>query len=110
MAPLIGREGPGSHCLKGHYLPAAEATLPPGELIERVAEIGVAEIRPECLGEDELGIRGLPQEEVREALLPRRSDDEIGVRQLGCGEACSKGAVVDVVRVHTVRDQSARGL
>ena len=41
-----------------------------------------AEVGPERVHEHELGVRGLPEEEVRDALLAGGADDEVGVREL----------------------------
>src|SRR5204863_5371442 len=60
-------------------LPAAEAPLAASELVECLAQVCLAEVRPERLGEDELRIRALPEQEVRESLLARGPDQQIRV-------------------------------
>ena len=56
----------------------------------------VAEVGPERLREDELGVRRLPQQEVREPLLARRPDEEVDLGQLRRREARGERLVVDV--------------
>src|SRR4051812_356909 len=42
-------------------------------------EIVFAEVRPETIGEVQLGVRSAPQEEVRDALLTAGADEEVDV-------------------------------
>jgi MFS family permease len=47
---------------------------------DRPEELEAAEPRPEDVGEVELAVRRLPEQEVRDPLLPARPDDEVRVR------------------------------
>src|SRR5918994_2881235 len=64
-------------------LPRAEAPAAARVLLDRRPEALLVEVRPERVVEDELGVRGLPEQEVRDPLLARRADDEIGIAQVG---------------------------
>src|SRR5450631_4691639 len=60
---------------------AAEPALAPAEGLERLVELGLAERRPVGVGEVELGVGRLPEQEVRQPLLARRPDQQIQLRQ-----------------------------
>src|SRR5919204_842686 len=75
-------------------LAAAEATPSARIVLERGAQIVAAEVGPELVDEHELGIRELPQEEVRDAQLPGRSDQQIGIGHLWLIEERSKAILV----------------
>src|SRR6266540_4234527 len=64
-------------------LPAAEAAPAAGVVVESGAELVLAEIGPERVDEDQLGIGELPQEKVRNPQLAGGTDQEVGVRHLG---------------------------
>src|SRR6476659_6156446 len=66
----------------GGGLASAESPAAAGERGERVAEVVSAKVGPERIREDELGIRELPEQEVRDALLARGADEQVGVRHL----------------------------
>src|SRR4051812_40688005 len=57
---------------------AALAVLVRGD---RFAEGLGAEIGPQRVGEIELGVRELPQQEVGDALLAARADEQVGLRR-----------------------------
>src|ERR1700749_1274875 len=57
----------------------AESTAPARVLLERAPELLRPEVGPVRVGEDVLGVRRLPDEEVRDAALARGSDHEIGI-------------------------------
>src|SRR5205823_9251945 len=63
--------------------PSAESTAPARVLLDRGPELLRPEVGPERVGEDVLGVGGLPEEEVRDAALARRADHEVRVRHLG---------------------------
>src|SRR5215208_3543851 len=66
------------------FISSAAEPAPPGRIVlERLPELFTAEVRPERLGEDELGVRDLPQEEVRDAELPRGPDQQVRIGQVG---------------------------
>src|SRR5687767_9605974 len=52
-------------------------------LAERGLECRPVEVRPERVAEHELGVRALPQQEVRDPLLAAGPDQEVGVVHLG---------------------------
>src|SRR5262249_46935280 len=47
---------------------------------DRLLQLRSAEIRPQRLGEDKLGIGALPQQEIADALLAAGADQQIGIR------------------------------
>ena len=49
----------------------------------RPVEFGAVEIRPQDVGEIELGIRRLPEEEVAEPKFARGADNEVGIGNVG---------------------------
>jgi hypothetical protein len=51
----------------------------------------LAEVRPQGLVEDELRVCGLPEQEVRDPLLPRRPDHQIGIGKFGRVQARGHG-------------------
>src|SRR5882757_2730759 len=57
--------------------------LPAREAAHRAQEVDLPEGRPVRLAEVQLGVRALPQQEVREALLAAGADDQLGVRLAG---------------------------
>ena len=71
---------------------AAESTPAARVLLDRGAQLVRPEVGPERVGEDVFGVRGLPEEEVRDAPLARRADHEVGVRHLGLVEAAASAA------------------
>src|SRR4051812_34131735 len=62
---------------------AAEAALAAAEGGERFLERRGAEVRPERIGEVELRVRELPQEEIGDALLAARANEEIRLGRVG---------------------------
>src|SRR5205085_1446709 len=64
-------------------LAPAEAAPAAGVVVEGCAELLLAEVGPERVDEDELGVRELPQEEVRDPQLAGGPDQQIRVRHLG---------------------------
>src|SRR5213083_2835477 len=62
--------------------PGAETTPAAGVVVERRPKLRLAEVRPERVYEDELGVCELPEQEVRHAKLPGRPDQQIRVRHL----------------------------
>ena len=60
---------------------AAEAALAAPVRLQRLVELGLAERRPERLGEVQLGVGRLPEQEVRQPLLARRADQQVQLGQ-----------------------------
>src|SRR5690349_11968001 len=86
----IVRGGPlarlGHRLARGELLAGtAEAALAAAEGFEGRVEGGRAEVWPQRLGEVELGVGELPQQEVGHALLAARADEEIGLGRIGHG-------------------------
>src|SRR5688500_3990416 len=63
--------------------PCPEPPPSAGVLLERVPEPVLAEVRPQRVREDELRVRGLPEQEIREPVFTRGADDEIGIGKVG---------------------------
>jgi hypothetical protein len=59
------------------------------------------EVRPQGVEEDQLGVRRLPQQEVRRALLAGRADEQVHVGQVRLVEEPGDGALVDPRRVQS---------
>src|SRR5918998_5073352 len=74
---------------------AAEAPFAPAVLVDGGPEGGVVEIRPEIGKEDEFRIGRLPGQEIRDPLLARGADDEIGIGHVPGVEGGPKGLHVD---------------
>src|SRR5881628_1761301 len=52
------------------------------EIAEGLEEVLLVEVRPVHRGEPQLRVRGLPQEEVRDAVLASRPDQQVEVRHV----------------------------
>src|ERR1035437_3843701 len=57
----------------------AKASLPPGIFRQGRGEMRRAEIRPQHIQEHQLGISSLPEQAIRQPLLPTGTDDQVGV-------------------------------
>src|SRR6187402_2628833 len=77
-------------------IPCAEAAAAGGVLVDGRAEVVGVEVGPERVGEHELGVRGLPEEEVREPQLARRPHEQVDLAELGAVEPTGERALVDV--------------
>src|SRR3954452_24425931 len=55
-----------------------EPAVAPRELEQGGVECVGTEVRPQAVGEDELRVGGLPDQEVADPLLPARPDHEVG--------------------------------
>src|SRR5215470_12940787 len=69
---------------------SAIAPLAAVKLAERALQIRLGEIRPKRVDEDELGIGGLPEEEIAEPLLAAGADDEIRVGHISRQQVTGK--------------------
>src|SRR5262249_18609252 len=67
----------------GRRSEAPEATRAALVLGHRAVEISGGEVGPEDRQDEELGIRDLPEQEVREPVLAARPDQEIGIGHTG---------------------------
>ena len=68
------------------------------------------EIRPQHVGEHELAVGQLPQQEVGDAEFPRGADHQIGVGQIRGIEVTADGPFVDLGRAHTGRHHGLHGV
>src|SRR5213075_2842519 len=95
-ARLSGGPGALVRCRGGRHLlaGAAEAPLAAGVGGDRLVERRGVEIRPQRLGEVELGVGELPEEEVADALLAARADKEIGLRRVAHREVLRQRRLV----------------
>src|SRR5256885_8863850 len=64
-------------------LAAPEPPLARAVLRQRRLEGLAREVRPQLVAEDQLGVRRLPHQVVRQPPLAARADDEVGVVHLG---------------------------
>src|SRR5258706_15452816 len=64
----------------------AEPALATREHLDGVEQVFAREIGPEDVGEVELGVGRLDEEEIAEALLAARADHEVDVRKGGGGK------------------------
>src|SRR5207237_1087131 len=84
---------------------AAEAPAPPRVRDQRLAQLPLAEVRPERVDEDELRIGELPEQEVRDPQLAGGADQQIRIRELGRVQVRGDRVLVDPARVDPGRDQ-----
>ena len=98
-----------------HVRNGAEAALAPMEFADRGGEVVGIEVRPHPVGEVELGIGALPQQEVREALLAAGADQQIDVAAMArrvagdeAAEALARELGAAIERGRRVQDGVAR--
>ena len=53
------------------------------KFLDRLFQIRAIEVRPQPVGEDELGIGALPEQEIAQAKLAAGADQKIGVGNVG---------------------------
>ena len=61
----------------------AEAPIAALVLADRVEEVLAAEVGPQHVGEHQLAVGELPQQEVRDAVLTRGADHQVGIGHVG---------------------------
>src|SRR5262245_11495942 len=81
----------------GRRSKAPEPTSAALVLGDRAVEIPGGEVGPENRDDEELGVRDLPEQEVREAILAARPDQEVGVGHAGGVERGGDARFVDRV-------------
>ena len=86
---------------------AAEAAGATGVFGQRGVELGGIEVRPEAIGEVELGVCRLPDQEVADALLAAGANEQVEFRQVGRVEARADVLLVDLGRPTGRRRQRA---
>src|SRR5687767_14714356 len=79
----------------------SKASLAALILQDRSEEITAREVRPQDGYDVQLGVRELPEHEVRDALLSRRANQEVGVRTAIGVELRAEYILIDVRRVET---------
>ena len=77
---------------------AAESSTPRRVLRQGRAQVALVEVGPELVDEDELRVGELPEQEVRDAQLAARADQQIGIGQLGRVEVRGEDVLVDLRR------------
>src|SRR5438067_9873626 len=87
-APRFGRRSGGD---------APEAPLAALEREHRLEQLASAEVGPQHARDVELRVRDLPQQEVRDPLLARRADEQVGVWTVGGVEPRGDRVVVDLL-------------
>src|SRR5919198_1617459 len=97
------------NALRRGLLSAAEAAAAARIVLQGGAELRLAEVRPQGVDEDELGVRELPEQEVRDAKLARRPDQQVRIRHVRLVQAGRECLLVDLVRFDAVLDEPACG-
>src|SRR5262249_30296834 len=65
------------------------------KLAEGPLEVRLGEVRPERVDEHELGIGGLPQQEIAQPLLPAGPDDQVGIGHVRREQVALEERLVD---------------
>src|SRR6266850_782422 len=71
-------------------------------------QIAAAEVGPQRLGDPDLGVGDLPQEEIAHAHLAAGPDQQIRIRLAGGVEEFTEAPLVEIVGAHTGRDGAPR--
>ena len=71
-------------------------------VLERRTQLLLAEVGPERVHEHELCVGELPEQEVRDAELARRTDEQIRIRHLRLVEVRAEALLVDLLRPDAV--------
>lgn len=86
-------------CPAGLFSGKAEATLAQHILVYNFFELGRGESRPIRIGHKNLGISGLPQQEIAQAHVSAGAYDDVRVGILGRGQIRPNGFLVDRRRI-----------
>src|SRR3954463_12312671 len=89
-------------------LRAAVSTVARGVLLDRGPQVATVVVRPQRVLEHQFGVRRLPQQEVRDALLAAGANEEIDVRHLRLVEVAREHLVADLRRVEAAGRDVAR--
>src|SRR5438270_47151 len=76
---------------------AAIATFAAAELGNRLLEMLLAEVGPQGVDEDQLGVGALPQQEIADALLAAGADQQIRVGHAGGQQLALEARLVDAL-------------
>src|SRR5579884_2183448 len=87
---------------------ASEAPIPGLKGRDRLEEMDLLEVRPVDVGEVQLRVGDLPQEEVAEPLLAPGADQEIRVGQIRRKEKPTQHLLGDILRAHVPRRRGPR--
>src|SRR6476469_1514263 len=85
---------------------AAEPATTRRVLVQRGAKVALVEVRPELVDEDELRVGHLPKQEIRDAQLAARPDQQVGIGQVRGVQVGGEDVLVDVRGVDTALDES----
>src|SRR6185312_10877761 len=92
----------------------AEAPFAAREELERGRQLPLVEVRPQSIGEIELRVGDVPEEEVADPPLTAGADQEVRIRQPAELQRCGEAILVDVGRLQgaagTLRGEPARTL
>ena len=91
LGPEFGDGLEGVDLFVGGFAEAAEAALAVLVVGDGFEEVEAAEVGPEAVGDEDLGVGDLPEEEVGDALLAGGADDEVGVGHVGGVEGVGDG-------------------
>src|SRR5271169_3597033 len=104
----VARPAPRAPVASG--LDGAEPSYPALELHHRLVQVTATHVGPQDVGEEELAVSDLPEEEVRDAGLARGADDEVGVGHVREVEVTPDGLLVDLVGRSALRDEGPDGI
>src|SRR3990172_11220927 len=80
---------------------AAVAPFSALELADRLKQVVPAEIGPQGGHEEEVGVSRLPEEEIAQALLAARANEQVGIRKIGRRQLAAEQLLGDVVGPQT---------
>src|SRR5438552_2924809 len=92
-------------CARRLVVEPAKLPLPRVERGDALDQVGLVEIRPQGGGEVELGVRRLPDQEIRYPLLPGGANHEVGLWQVRVVERTGDVLIAELGRVGTGGDQ-----
>ena len=68
-----------------------KAALPAAEFLQRSIKVTLVKIGPQLIGENELSVGGLPEQEVRKTLFTAGANEQIDVAALAVKPSLSRG-------------------
>src|SRR2546423_523375 len=72
-------------------------------------QMAAAEVGPQRLGDPDFGVRNLPQQEIADAHLAARPNQQIGIRLAGRIQELAEAPLVELLGRDPRRDRAARG-
>jgi hypothetical protein len=94
----------GVDLLVGVFVEATEAAVAALVVGDGFDEMQAAEVGPEAVGDEDLGVGDLPEKEVGDALLAGGADEEVGVGHAGGVERAGDGGFVERVECAGAED------